>query len=101
MRENWFNSTFHASDPISIGFPQWVNDSCPPIFPNGTSVTGDPDAGDKGCTIGGYPVYALDAREERHVQEVVRFAAEKRIRLNVKSTGHSFNGRSAAFGSVS
>ncbi|KAH8646888.1 hypothetical protein BX600DRAFT_518908 [Xylariales sp. PMI_506] len=98
---SWFESTFHASDPISVGWPWWANNSCPPIFPNGTSVNGDPDAGKKGCTIGGYPVYALNATDPTQIQAVVQFANENNIRLNVKSTGHSFQGRSTAFGSIS
>src|SRR5690242_2354599 len=38
---SWFSSSFHAADPISIDWPWWANNSCPPVFPNGTSVTGD------------------------------------------------------------
>ncbi|KAH8880480.1 FAD-binding domain-containing protein [Thozetella sp. PMI_491] len=98
---SWHNSTFHAADPVSIGFPWWANNTCPPLFPNGTSVNGDPDAGTKGCKIGGYPVYSLNATNISHIQAVVRFANEKNIRLNIKSTGHSFQGRSTAYGSLS
>ncbi|KAF2644920.1 FAD-binding domain-containing protein [Massarina eburnea CBS 473.64] len=98
---NWFVSDFHASDPISIGWPWWANNPCPPIYPNGTSVTGDTRAGEKGCGVGRYPVYAVNATEEVHVIAAVRFAAERGIRLNVKNTGHSFLGRSTAFGSLS
>lgn len=98
---NWTESTFHALDPISIGWPQWAGNPCPPIFPNGTSVGGDVNAGKKGCNLGGYPDYALNATNATHIQSVVRFAAEHRIRVNVKSTGNSFQGRSTAFGSIS
>ncbi|KAH7088379.1 hypothetical protein FB567DRAFT_620770 [Paraphoma chrysanthemicola] len=98
---SWFSSTFHASDPISIGWPWWANNSCPPIYPNGTSVTGDVTAGSKGCTIGGFPAYSVNATEEIHVVAAVKFAKEYNVRLNVKSTGHSFQGRSTAFGSLS
>lgn len=97
---SWFNSTFHAKDPISVGYPQWADNPCPPIYPNGTSVTGDPGAGERGCSLGGYPVYALNATQTQHIQAVVKFAKEKRIRLNVKSTGHSFTGRSTGYGSL-
>lgn len=101
VRANWLNSTFHALNPISIGFPQWAGNPCPPIFPNGTSVDGDPIAGKKGCSLGAYPVYALNATTAEHVSEVVRFTANHDIRLNVKSTGHSLTGRSTAYGSIS
>ncbi|KAF2269519.1 FAD-binding domain-containing protein [Lojkania enalia] len=98
---SWFNSKFHANDPISVGWPCWANNPCPPIFSNGTSVTGDPEAGGTGCRIGAYPVYAVNATEEQHIVAAVKFAKKWRIRLNVKSTGHSFLGRSTAFGSLS
>lgn len=101
VRDNWTNSTFHALDPISVGWAQWAGNPCPPIFPNGTSVDGDDTAGQKGCKLGSYPAYALNATEAAHVQSVVRFVAQHKIRLNVKSTGHSFQGRSTAFGSIS
>ncbi|KAJ4986558.1 FAD-linked oxidoreductase-like protein 18, partial [Stagonosporopsis vannaccii] len=98
---SWFSSSFHAADPISIDWPWWANNSCPPIFPNGTSVTGDASAGSKGCSIGGYPEYSVNATSYTHVVAAVNFAREYRIRLNVKSTGHSFQGRSTAYGSLS
>ncbi|KAF2016338.1 FAD-binding domain-containing protein [Aaosphaeria arxii CBS 175.79] len=97
---SWFSSDFHAADPISIGWPWWARNPCPPIFPNGTSVTLDPDAEKKGCSIGAYPVYSVNATTEEHVVETVKWAAEKNIRLVIKSTGHSFQGRSTGFGSI-
>lgn len=101
VRESWHSYPFHAADPVSIAWPYWVNNPCPPIYPNGSSVTGDANAGSKGCTIGGYPAYALDSTEVSDIQAIVRFANEKNLRLNIKSTGHSFSGRSAALGSIS
>jgi hypothetical protein len=101
VRESWFSSSFHAADPISIGWPWWANNSCPPIFPNGTSVTGDEQAGDKGCSIGSYPAYAVNATEVEHVKATVDFARNNNLRLNIKSTGHSFQGRSTGYGSIS
>lgn len=64
-------------------------------------MNGDVNAGRKGCKIGGYPAFALNATSAAHVQSVVQFVAKHNIRLNVKSTGHSFTGRSTAFGSIS
>ena len=54
--KKWSSSAFHAADPISLGAPGWGGNSCPPISPNGTSITGDPAAGEKGCTIGKHSV---------------------------------------------
>jgi hypothetical protein len=97
----WTKAPFHAADPISIDYPLWSNDSCIPIYPNGTSITGDPSAGSRGCTIGDYPVYVVNATEAKHVQAAFAFAKKWNIRLNVKNTGHSFSGRSIGYGSLS
>jgi hypothetical protein len=64
-------------------------------------VTGDPDAGKKGCKIGRYPAYAVNASGYEDVQATFEFAKEKGMRVNVKSTGLSLQGRSTAFGSLS
>ena len=46
-------------------------------------------------------MYSVNATTEEHVIAAVKFVKEKNIKLNVKSTGHSFQGRSTAFGSLS
>ncbi|KAI1261853.1 FAD binding domain protein [Xylariaceae sp. FL1019] len=101
VRGNWFSSDFHASDPGSIAFPAWAGNPCPPIYRNGTSVNGDASAGSKGCSQGAYPLYVLNASSIEHVQAVVRFAKDKNLRLNIKSTGHSLEGRSTTRESIS
>jgi hypothetical protein len=75
----------------------WANNSCNPIFPNGTSVTGDVTAGQKGCSIGGYPVYVVNATDAEHVAEALKWAGEKKVRIVIKNTGHSYPGRYASF----
>ncbi|KAL3450547.1 hypothetical protein BJX65DRAFT_316005 [Aspergillus insuetus] len=97
--ENWFDSEFHANDPVSIGFPKFAGNPCPPIYPNGTSVTGG--TATSGCSLGGYSAYVLNATRVEDIQAIVRFASGRDIRLNVKSTGHSVEGRSAAADSIS
>lgn len=101
VRTNWFNAAFHAEYSVSIGFPYWADNPCPPIFPNGTSLTGDVNAGRKGCSIGRYPAYVVNATRNEEVQAALKFAAKKGIRVNIKSTGLSLQGRSSAFGSLS
>ena len=101
VRANWFNAAFHAEYSVSIGFPYWADNPCPPIFPNGTSVTGDVNAGKKGCSIGRHPAYVVNATGHEEVQTAFKFAAKKGIRVNIKSTGLSLQGRSTAFGSLS
>ncbi|CAE6461869.1 unnamed protein product [Rhizoctonia solani] len=53
------------------------------------------------CEQGFVPVYSVDARNENHVSEAVKFAGEHDLRLVVKNTGHDFLGRSSAEGSFS
>ncbi|KAJ4299023.1 hypothetical protein N0V90_004267 [Kalmusia sp. IMI 367209] len=101
VRSHWFNSTWHAESPISIDYPVWTNNSCNPIFPNGTSVTGDVHAGEKGCSIGSYPVYAVKATTAEQIAEALKWAGTKNIRIVVKNTGHSYPGRSVGYGSLS
>ncbi|KAF2117142.1 hypothetical protein BDV96DRAFT_571629 [Lophiotrema nucula] len=101
VRSQWFNSTWHAQDPISVDYPIWTNNSCNPIDANGTSITGDTNAGKKGCSIGNYPVYAVNAKNAGDVSTAFRWAAKKNIRVVVKSTGHSYPGRSVGYGSLS
>ncbi|RAK98770.1 uncharacterized protein BO80DRAFT_479249 [Aspergillus ibericus CBS 121593] len=89
---NWPHSSFHSSDPLSIDDPFWANNSCNPLFPNGTSITGNIHAEAEGCTRGKYPVYVINATEVGHVQTGLRFAREWGVRVNVKNTGHGAEG---------
>ncbi|KIW01879.1 uncharacterized protein PV09_06727 [Verruconis gallopava] len=98
---SWFDSNWHAKSPISIDYPEWANNSCNPIFPNGTSLTGDPNSGSRGCTLGYYPVYAVNASSAEMISTAVKWAASRNIRLVVKNTGHSFAGRSTGYASLS
>ncbi|KAH9204370.1 hypothetical protein DL95DRAFT_496590 [Leptodontidium sp. 2 PMI_412] len=90
---SWNSSAFHSSDPISIDSPVWANNSCNPIYPNGTSVAGDPNAGETGCSIGAYPVYVVNTTEANDVQVALKFAKKWNVRLNIKNTGHNGSGR--------
>ncbi|KAF2679793.1 FAD binding domain-containing protein [Lentithecium fluviatile CBS 122367] len=100
VRSQWFNSTWHAVQPISIDYPIWANNSCNPIYPNGTSVTGDVNAGKKGCSIGNYAMYTVDATTPEQVAKSLEWAGKKNVRVVVKSTGHSYPGRSTGYGSL-
>jgi len=97
----WFNSTWHAEDPVSIDYPIWTNNSCNPIWPNGTSITGDPNAGARGCSVGAYPAYVVNLTTPKQIGDALKWADEKNIRIVVKSTGHSYSGRSIGYGSLS
>ncbi|KAF2638743.1 FAD-binding domain-containing protein [Massarina eburnea CBS 473.64] len=101
VHSQWFNSTWHAAHPISIDYPVWTNNSCNPIYENGTSVTGDLNAGKKGCSIGKYPVYAVKVTQAKQISDALKWAAARNLRVVVKGTGHSYPGRSTGYGSLS
>ncbi len=91
--KKWTVDGFYPSDPITINGQQWAGDSCNPIYPNGTSITGGVNAGKKGCSIGMYPLYVVNATEASHVQAAVKFAKTNNLRLTIKNTGHSGSGK--------
>jgi hypothetical protein len=101
VRSQWFNSDFHASSPVSIDYLIWTNDSCNPIYPNGTSLTGDVNAGKRGCNTDTYPAYVVNATNEEQVATALKWAGDRNIRVNVKATGHSYTGRSVGSFSLS
>ncbi|KAJ6526499.1 FAD binding domain-containing protein [Mycena vulgaris] len=53
------------------------------------------------CSLGGFPVYIVNATTVKHVQLGVNFARNRGIRLVVKNTGHDFVGRSVGAGASS
>jgi hypothetical protein len=60
VRKGWSTYEFHQADPISVDWNQWTNDSCLP-FENTP------------CSGQGYPVFAINATEPRHVHLGVQF----------------------------
>ena len=93
---HWTSSAWQGNDPISLSSPP--SGACYPIYPNGTSTAGDPQAGARGCDASSYPVYVINATSAEDVKAGVDFARENSVRLNVKNTGH---GRSSIPGSLS
>ncbi|KAH6845745.1 hypothetical protein B0I37DRAFT_344863 [Chaetomium sp. MPI-CAGE-AT-0009] len=88
LRAAWLTYEFHQSDPVSVDWNQWTNDSCLP-------QEGAP------CSGAGYPVFVINATTARHVEQGVKFAKKHNVRLVVKSSGHDFVGRSNAPNSLS
>lgn len=110
VASQWTNSSLHAADPASIDYPIWANDSCNPIYANGTSITGDPNAGNKGCSLGGggggrgfgggYAYYSVNVSSAEQVSAALKWAGQKGVRVTIKNTGHNYPGRSAGWGSL-
>lgn len=86
----WTDSYFHAADPTSVMWPLYQGRTCLP-----TSEASD------NCTLGGYPIYAINVTNVAQIQLAVNFARNTNIRLVIKNTGHDFNGKSAGAGALS
>ncbi|OHW96854.1 FAD binding domain-containing protein [Colletotrichum incanum] len=89
---SWTSSVFHSSDPVSAS-SAWSNSTCVPIYPNGTRVNGDPDAGKRGCSLGALPPYVVNVTDASQVQQAVKFAKQRNLRVVIKNTGHNGAGR--------
>ncbi|KAI3572303.1 hypothetical protein IWW34DRAFT_763903 [Fusarium oxysporum f. sp. albedinis] len=98
--EQWPESKFHSSDPASL-HTEWANAGCTPVYKNGTTIYGDPDAGKRGCLNDVLPAYVVNATTTDHVAAALKFAAEKNIRLVIKNTGHAGGGRNLGTSSLS
>ncbi|TFK32570.1 hypothetical protein BDQ12DRAFT_707610 [Crucibulum laeve] len=90
VEQQWSNSTLHADHPSSVMSPLYQGLTCLPF-----------DGPNRTCTLGGYPVFVINAQNARDVQAAVNFARNKNIRLVIKNTGHDFSGKSSGSGSLS
>lgn len=79
-------------DPTSMMIPLYQGLTC---LPNTNA------SANSLCTMGGYPVYTINAKEVSDIQNAVNFARETGIRLVIKNTGHDFSGKSGGAGSLS
>jgi hypothetical protein len=86
VQENWFYSSFHSTQPESIGYPYWANRSCVP--PNDYAYNEK-----LGCKLGGLPVYVINATNAEQISIAAKWASLRNLRIIVKGTGHDLNGR--------
>jgi len=80
IKKNWNSSEFHAHHPTST---LWTNVNGYSCVPDATSP----------CTGSGFPVYVLNATSAQHIGLAVKWAQQRNVRVNIKSTGHDFLGR--------
>ncbi|KAL3420422.1 hypothetical protein PVAG01_08921 [Phlyctema vagabunda] len=85
---NWNDATLQAESPIGYQYPRDI--PCPPSL---NETYGK-------CSLGGSPVYTINATNHEHVSAGINFAREKNIRLVIKNTGHDMLGRSTGYGSL-
>lgn len=72
-------------------WPVWEGRSCLPTD----------NADEASCTLGAYPVYAVNATNVAQIQLAVNFARNKGLRLVIKNTGHDYQAKSSGAGSLS
>ncbi|KOS23055.1 6-hydroxy-D-nicotine oxidase [Escovopsis weberi] len=72
-------------------WPVWQGMTCLPTEKGASST----------CSLGGYPVYAVNATSVAQIQAAVNFARNKALRLVVKNTGHDYMGKSVGAGALS
>lgn len=86
VQERWFSSAFHATQPETILYNYWANNSCVP--PNDDGF----EEGQQ-CNLGGMPEYVLNATNPEQIATAARWASSRNIRVIVKGTGHDLVGR--------
>lgn len=82
----WTNGTWHSQQPESIDYQIYANNTCLPKDASGYSTK-------RGCNIGAFPQYIVNATEAKLVAYAMKWASERNIRVVVKGTGHDLNGR--------
>ncbi|KAK7750820.1 hypothetical protein SLS62_007219 [Diatrype stigma] len=89
----WGDAYFHESDPTSGMWPIWQGRTCLPLSGTTTTTT-------ETCTLGAYPVFAVNVSTVAQVQLAVNFARNAGLRLVIKNTGHCFLGKSSGAGAL-
>ncbi|QRW18486.1 FAD-binding domain protein [Rhizoctonia solani] len=90
FKANWNSSFWRANQTGAMENPIWDSLQC--SFESPRNVT---------CDQGLVPQYSVDAQNEIHVSEAIKFADKYNLSLVVKNTGHDFLGRSSGKGSFS
>ncbi|KAF2431185.1 FAD-binding domain-containing protein [Tothia fuscella] len=78
----------HANHPTSSMWQNYNNYSCMP-------------EANAPCSNDGFPLYVVTAQNAEDVKAAIDFARTNKVRLNIKSTGHDFLGRSVQPNSLS
>jgi hypothetical protein len=91
MSSSWTDPATHYDDPLEMMSPVYQGLTClpPSIYDS------------KNCTLGGFPLYVLNATTPKHVQAGINFARTTGVRLVIRNTGHDYSGKSGGAGSLS
>lgn len=96
---------WRADQPGASMFTQWSGngtvDTCPPpsslrLAANASSPSPTAGTAPGICGRGRVAAYSVQAENEEDVSRAVKFAAQHRLRLRIRNTGHDYLGRSTA-----
>ncbi|KAF7514914.1 hypothetical protein G7054_g14899 [Neopestalotiopsis clavispora] len=87
---NFSDPYYHEADPTSMMWPIWQGRTCMPTQ----------EANDT-CTLGAYPVYAVNISSVEQIQQTIAYARTHNLRLVIKNTGHCYLGKSGGAGALS
>ncbi|RYP49501.1 hypothetical protein DL768_004804 [Monosporascus sp. mg162] len=87
------NATCSEDDPTSVMWPIWQGRTCLPGV--------NREAENETCTLGAYPVAAVNVSSVAQIQLAINFARNANLRLVIKNTGHCFLGKSSGAGALS
>ncbi|KAI7783097.1 FAD-linked oxidoreductase YvdP [Diaporthe eres] len=93
---SWTDPAWRAAQPTEVDWPVFEGMSCLP--PGLGDFLSRPNST---CELGGMPAYVVNATNVAQIQLAVNFARNLNIRLNIKNSGHDFNAKSTAGGSLS
>ncbi|KAF1961412.1 FAD binding domain-containing protein [Byssothecium circinans] len=82
----------HENHPSSMMWPIYQGKTC-----MAHNITTPADT----CTLGGYPVYAVNVSSVAQIQLAVNFARTLNICFVIKNTGHDYLGKSSGAGALS
>ncbi|KAG8716161.1 hypothetical protein FRC09_016014 [Ceratobasidium sp. 395] len=80
VKANWSNPFWRADQTGAMQDPIWESLGCGIDSPRNET-----------CSQGFVPIYSVVAKEANDVSEAVMFAAEHRVKLVVKNTGHDLS----------
>ncbi|KAL5334207.1 hypothetical protein BJX70DRAFT_405580 [Aspergillus crustosus] len=94
VTDHWSYAAYHAAWPEGMDYSIFTNHSCLPPGVEGYTK-------ERGCTIGGFPQYTVNATTEEQIATAMKWASERNIRIVIKGTGHDMSGRSTGANSLS
>lgn len=86
----WVDPYWRAAQPGAAQYPIWEEDT----------LGNDCFNPSKPCSQGNIPPYGVAVQEIADVSSTLSFAAQRNIRVVIKTSGHEFQGRSTAAGAL-